>query len=135
MITAEALYEKLKDIQVGSPLCRFTEESCRDLLPVVARIEALKREKNAILLAHNYVAPQILYSVVHHMPLRPSSLASMPDAIDSVLAIGMAKKPEDRFQNATELVEALAAACDGELDDSLVERARSVVAETPWREY
>ncbi len=66
MITAEALYEKLKDIQVGSPLCRFTEESCRDLLPVVARIEALKREKNAILLAHNYVAPQILYSVADH---------------------------------------------------------------------
>jgi len=66
MLTAEALYEKLKDIQVGSPLCRFTIDACRDLLPVISRIEAQKREKNAIVLAHNYVAPQILYSVADH---------------------------------------------------------------------
>jgi quinolinate synthase len=66
MITAEGLYEKLKDIQVGNPICRFTEENCQLLLPTIRRIEELKREKNAIVLAHNYVAPQILYSVADH---------------------------------------------------------------------
>ena len=66
MITAEALHEKLKDIQVGSPFCRFTEDACRDLLPTIARIEELKAERNAIILAHNYVAPQILYGVADH---------------------------------------------------------------------
>ena len=63
MITAEQLYKKLKDIQVGNPVCQFTLESCELLLPTIRKIEDLKRTKNAIILAHNYVAPQIYYSV------------------------------------------------------------------------
>jgi len=66
MITAEKLYEKHKDIQVGNTVCRFTQEHCELLLPTISRIEDLKREKNAIILVHNYVAPQIFYSVADY---------------------------------------------------------------------
>jgi len=67
MITAKQLYNKLKNIRMGSPLCQFTEQSCKDLLPIIKRIEELKRKKNAIILVHNYVAPQILYGVADHV--------------------------------------------------------------------
>ena len=66
MVTAEQLYEKLKDIHVGNPVCQFTKENCELLLPTIERIEKIKREKNAIILAHNYIAPQIFYSVADY---------------------------------------------------------------------
>lgn len=66
MLTTEHLYEKLKNIRVGNPLCQFTRERCGSLQPVISRIHELKEEKNAIILAHNYVSPEILYGVADY---------------------------------------------------------------------
>ena len=63
---AEALYQKLRHVRAGNPFCRFTKEKCKELLPIIRRIEQLKQKKNAIVLAHNYVAPEILYSVADY---------------------------------------------------------------------
>lgn len=58
---AEELYEKLCTVDVG--LCTYTLDKCREMLPVVNRILELKKEKNAMILAHSYVVPDILYGV------------------------------------------------------------------------
>lgn len=57
--------------------------------------------------------PAILYAVTHNMPPRPSEMTTLPTALDDVLAIALAKNPQERFDTATELAEAIAAAGPG----------------------
>ena len=75
---------------------------------------------------------EILFRVSHAMPLRPSDLANLPEAVDEVLAIALAKDPQDRFATATELAAALDAATRGRIDPMLSARARAVLAALPW---
>lgn len=64
---AETLYEKLKNIKTDNPLCHYTLERCEHLVPFVEEIEELKKEKDALILAHSYVHPDILYTVADHV--------------------------------------------------------------------
>jgi serine/threonine-protein kinase len=75
---------------------------------------------------------EILYKVVHRMPLRPSAAAPLPPDIDLALAIAMAKAPADRFGSPRELVQALEQASRGQLDGALRARAEAVMARHPW---
>jgi len=77
---------------------------------------------------------EILYKVVHAMPLRPSELASLPAEVDLVLAVGLAKDPDDRFDSAAELAHALDAAARGRVDAALRGRAERMLAKLPWRD-
>ncbi|MFT3697325.1 MAG: serine/threonine-protein kinase [Kofleriaceae bacterium] len=74
-----------------------------------------------------YAAGEIaetIYKVVHTRPRRPSLLSDCGPAIDDVLAIGLAREADDRFQSATELAAALAAAFNGTLVSEIRTRAR-----------
>ena len=77
--------------------------------------------------------PQILFEVVYQMPHRPSDLMpSLASDVDAVLAIALAKRPEDRFGSATELAIALASAVSGRRDLALRARADALLANHPW---
>ncbi len=62
MSTADTLYEKLRTVEFGSG-GPFSRERCAEMAPVVDAINALKKEKNAVILTHYYVDPQIVSGV------------------------------------------------------------------------
>ena len=77
--------------------------------------------------------PQILYQVVYRNPPRPSDLvATIPPDVDLVLAVALAKDPEDRFASALELASALRGAKAGNLDPAVRLHAQTLLAALPW---
>ncbi len=76
--------------------------------------------------------PATLYSVVYDMPPRPSAVADLPEAIDDVLAVGLAKSRTNRFESGAELIAALRVAATGQRDDWLHRRADALLLELPW---
>jgi tRNA A-37 threonylcarbamoyl transferase component Bud32 len=76
---------------------------------------------------------QILFEVVYHNPLSPMELCpSLPEDVELVLAVALAKKASERFSSATELASALREASRGELDPKLRARGRAILERTPW---
>lgn len=77
--------------------------------------------------------PKVLYDVVHRMPERPTTLVpDLPWDIDAVLAIGMAKRPKNRFPSARVFASALSRAANGQLDPDSRERATALIERHPW---
>jgi serine/threonine-protein kinase len=77
--------------------------------------------------------PKVLFDVVYRCPARPSQIApSLPADVDAMLAIALAKDPDDRFASAVELASALEAAARGALSPDLRGRAEALLRTLPW---
>ncbi|MBW2452967.1 MAG: serine/threonine protein kinase [Deltaproteobacteria bacterium] len=75
---------------------------------------------------------KVLYRVAYQQPLCPGELTRIPVDLELVLALGMAKQPEDRFENVEQLAQAMRAAYEGELDRSTRDRGWAHVRQYPW---
>lgn len=63
---AEELYKRLHSVQAGTVLCRYSMETCEKLVHLINEINELKKEKNVAILAHSYVAPEIVFGVADY---------------------------------------------------------------------
>jgi serine/threonine-protein kinase len=76
--------------------------------------------------------PRVLFDVCYVQPMRPGRLVELPEDVERVLALGLAKESAQRFESARAFAEALAAAFDARLDESLRRRADELLTKLPW---
>jgi serine/threonine-protein kinase len=77
--------------------------------------------------------PQVMFDVVYKVPRQPTSVVSgIPSDLDHVMAIGMAKSPEQRFQSARELAAAFSSATRRALSPELRARGQALARQAPW---
>ncbi|MCC7535802.1 MAG: serine/threonine protein kinase [Deltaproteobacteria bacterium] len=70
----------------------------------------------------------VMSAVAHAEAPRPSEVAGLPPDLDLVMAIGLARSPEDRFARPDELASAIESACSGNLPEEIRARARALLA-------
>jgi len=76
---------------------------------------------------------ETLYRVIHTPPRRPTELAPhLPVSIDHVLAIGLAKRPQDRFSAAADLSAAIVGALEGTLAPAIWSRGAALSRGGAW---
>jgi serine/threonine-protein kinase len=123
---------------VGTPSYMAPEQATGDNVDHRTDLYALAAIAYRAITGHPpYAAGEIaetLYKVVHTKPRRPTDIADVPPEIDLVLAIGMAKNPDQRFGTATELAAALAAAFAGALPQHIFERGRLLERAGAWHQ-
>ena len=122
---------------VGTPSYMAPEQASGGTVDHVTDLYALAAVAYRALTGHPPFASgeiaETLYRVVHTAPARPSSLVDIPADVDHVLAIGLAKRPRDRFSSALDLAEALADAFAGTLPISLRERGEQLERNGAWK--
>lgn len=60
---AERLFRALASVECDPRGRRWTLETCREIAPLTLEIAELKRQRGAVILAHSYVEPEIVYGV------------------------------------------------------------------------
>jgi serine/threonine-protein kinase len=123
---------------VGTPSYMAPEQAAGGAVDHCTDLYALAAIAYRALTGHPpYAAGEIaetLYRVVHTVPRRPTDLVpTLASDVDLVLAIGLAKRPSERFGAAADLAGALVDALEGRLSPALRSRGEAMVRNGAWQ--
>lgn len=76
--------------------------------------------------------PSLLTQIMEKMPSAPSRRAALHAEVDLALALGLAKRPEERLESADAFARALTQAARGELEPALRARAQALLEKQPY---
>jgi serine/threonine-protein kinase len=74
----------------------------------------------------------VLLNAAQRQPLRPNQLVALPEDVELVLALALAKDRDHRFSSPSDMATALARARRSELPESLRIHAYDLLSRTPW---
>ncbi len=122
---------------VGTPTYMAPEQARGDTVDHCTDLYALAAIAYRALTGHPPFAAgelaETLYRVVHTRPRRPTELAPhLPAAIDHVLAIGLARRPQDRFGAAVDLAAAIVDALEGTISPEIRSRGEALTRHGAW---
>ena len=122
--SAAELFDRLSAIKLGANVCRYTQEYCEDKWPLIQEIRRLKAQKNAIILAHSYVSPDIIVAVADFVgdsyELSKKAKESDADVIVFAAVKFMAETAKILSPNKTVIMPSLVNGCS--LADSIDEK-------------
>jgi len=125
-----------RDHVVGTPAYMAPEQAASRAVDPRADVYALGAVAYRALTGHPPFAGDellaVLTDVVAKMPRDPEGLAGVSPDVSRVLALALAKDPDDRFGTAPALAAALAAAVAGSLPADVATRADAFLRDHPW---
>jgi len=128
--------ELSEDRLVGTPQYMSPEQARGDEVDERADVYGLAAVAYRALTGHPPFARGELHAVVHDviysMPIEPNHLADIPEAVEVVLRVGLAKRAQDRFRSIEAFARAIENAARDRLPAALYQQAQELNQERPW---
>lgn len=81
---------------------------------------------------HGRDVPGLMFATLSSQPPSPRAFVELPQEVEWVLAVGLAKTPQRRFPTVDAFATAFATAAEGRISEPIRQQAERILAKRPW---